>query len=608
MTLVEASSSSRAVCRECGSTIAPGEPRFGRGEGPPDERRTRWRHLACAAQSMPDALLHVLELGGWRSVPDDDRDELRAMIDRARERLRKPAEPQAARSSSAMAAAAVLEPAHEAERLPPEQARAWVYADALQARGDLRGELLALELAAEYTDDPLRARALQRDHRGCWKALFPLSLRSASLRASRELRLRWVGGFLLGAHPRAQRQLHHLLASRAAAELERIRVEFCTREELERLVASVRAHPRSLRVLELPNSRHGEPRELAGLDAVELLRLDGRFDPALLAELPALRGLSLQGEPVLDTSALEQAPGLELLELAGADAEQLQGLARALPRLRELSLHGLGLERGPSFLAGAERLERLRLPASPLRELGPLPELPRLRELLIAPGNLRLVRELGALPKLERLALIGSNVGELDALAALSCCEHLTLGGTRTTALDPLRRLPHLRSLTIDGGDMRRITGLERLTRLEQLSLSKLANLDLANLATLERLDTLVLTPGGRRPQRLELLAELPCLRRLSAPLELLTSVPRPARLLARIEVLELRGGVPTQALLDELPRLRRLLLPGCDPTELERLAEANPELALFGDPAPRDLLDRRDPFDWRSVGWMPKP
>jgi hypothetical protein len=44
--------------------------------------------------------------------------------------------------------------------------------------------------------------------------------------------------------------------------------------------------------------------------------------------------------------------------------------------------------------------------------------------------------------------------------------------------------------------------------------------------------------------------------------------------------------------------------LPGRDPTLVARLAAALPEVALFADVAPRDRLDRRDPFDWRQVEW----
>src|SRR5690606_41565252 len=68
---IEAAAHVRAVCRECGAAIEPGQPRFGGEEGPEGARRPRWRHLACAAQAMPDALLRALEFGGWRSVAKD---------------------------------------------------------------------------------------------------------------------------------------------------------------------------------------------------------------------------------------------------------------------------------------------------------------------------------------------------------------------------------------------------------------------------------------------------------------------------------------------------------------------------------------------------------
>src|SRR5690606_26757522 len=153
-----------------------------------------------------------------------------------------------------------------------------------------------------------------------------------------------------------------------------------------------------------------------------------------------------------------------------------------------------------------------------------------------------------------------NNVGELDALEQLESCTHLSLDGTRTTTLAPLRKLKQLRSLALDGGDMRRIDGLDRLRRLAPLVLGKLANCDLALLARLEQLDTLVLAPGGHRPKHLERIGALLRLRRLSAPLGLLTELAEPDRVLARIEVLELSdGGIPDTALLDAMPRLRRV-------------------------------------------------
>ena len=188
MDVVEAAASTRAICRECASAIRIGEPRFGTSVSTDEGRRVRWRHLACAAQAMPRALRRALDLDGWRPVPEVDRDELRDLIERALSRpVREDSalsELSAGRSSSAMAAAAVLEPAHDADELEPERARAWVVADTLQAQGDPRGELLALELASHHTDDPEAARALQREHHACWKRNRP------ALAGSKQLRLR----------------------------------------------------------------------------------------------------------------------------------------------------------------------------------------------------------------------------------------------------------------------------------------------------------------------------------------------------------------------------------------------------------------------------------
>ncbi|HVI02283.1 MAG TPA: hypothetical protein VM869_26400 [Enhygromyxa sp.] len=545
MALVEASSAARAICRECGSAIEAGEPRYGQDDDSSDARRLRWRHLACAAQALPEALLRALELGGWNSVPDDEHDELRTLIERALAARRAPLrseptpEPRAARSSSAMAAAAVLEPAHEAATLPPAQARAWVFADALQARGDPRGELLALELAAEHTKDPLQARALQREHHACWRAFAP------SLRASATLRLRWRGGFLLGGYPKEQRELHRLLASPAAASLARVRVDFCTHEELARLVAVAKAHARPLRVVDLPNARTMDLRSLIELEQLAWLRVGERFDPTVLAELPKLRGLSVVAhDPASNQLAVAEleplAASLKALELHAIEPARLDALGRRLPALEQLTLAGVRFDGEPELLHGATRLRSLRLPDSPLRNLGPIAALPALRELAIVPAKLHVMTELAALTTLERLALSGSKVGELDPLASLQACEHLTLSATRTTRLEPLASLPRLRSLTIEGGDLRKISGLDTLTKLEQLTLTKVANVDLAALVRLDRLHTLALEPGGARPRSPDALAIMPALRRISMPVDLLNELWAPHRLLASVEVLEL--------------------------------------------------------------------
>lgn len=613
MDLVEAAASSRAICRECASSIRLGEPRFGHSVLTDEGRRVRWRHLACAAQAMPRALRRALELDEWRSVPAADRDELRELIERALTRPMREdsalSELSAGRSSSAMAAAAVLEPAHDADELEPERARAWVLADTLQARGDPRGEQLALELAVEHTDDPAAARALQRELHGCRQRTPP------SVAASRQLRLRWIGGFLRGAFPQARAQLQALLAADEAQTLERLRLDFAPQDELAAMVERVVERGVPLDAVELRHARHRRLDPLTALDGLTRLRVGDHFSGACLRALPQLRALSLRGRVELGPRGLDadELDELELRDLDVPDASLLAGLSQRLPRLRRLHVRGQ-LEPGSiasllDGLRGATSLRTLALAELPVRDLSPLLALPELRCLDLTPAQLDAVDELAALDGLTHLALRGSKVGELGPLRALERCRHLALLGTRTTGLARLRRLPRLRSLALEGGDMHRTTGLERLTKLEQLSLTHVANLDLDQLTALERLDTLVLRPGGARPWQLERLAQLPVLRRLRAPLQLLERAkPRArGRALAGIEVLALDGsGLPSRGLLRALPRLRRIILPGRDPVELARFAEANPELGVFGELPPRDVLDRIDRFDWRALGWLP--
>jgi hypothetical protein len=646
MGFLHASASSPALCRACGAAIRTGELRFGSEHGEGAARRLRWLHVGCAAESLPDALFRALELGGWQAVPKADHYELRRLMGDARERdarsqglvvqgpeheesgslwspgwLRglwqrysgKVVAPWATRASIAESttvepsrgiahADALLGSKREGE-LTPELERAWVFADALQSRGDVRGELLALELAAALASDSTQARAIQRSAHETWQRIAPSV--AGPLRASPALRLRWSGGFLLGARPRGGAEISGLLASPAARSLTRIRIEFCTQEELGRLVAGVVGHDRPLARLDLPDSRLSDLRGLSEIDTLQALRVGDRFDPQLLDRLPGLRALGLGGRAQPRARELAAASELELLELVGPNPGDLEGLARHLPRLRELTLTGMSASEGPRFLAGAERLERLRLPDTPIRSLAELPALPRLRALTLVPANLPLVRELGRLRGLERLALLGGKVGELDSIAALEKLEHLALSATRVGDLTPLRTLPRLRSLVLDGGDLRRLIGLGELG-LERLELLRLANVDLALIAGLPRLRALTLDPGGRKPRGLDALGRMTELRELTIPQALLDDLEPIAETLSRIEVLTLEDGErpPRAKLLQTLPNLRRLILPGHDPAALARLAAALPEVAIEGDPAPRDLLGLHDPFDWRAVGW----
>lgn len=644
MGFLHASASSPALCRACGAAIRSGELRFGSEEGDGATRRLRWLHVGCAAERSPEALLRALDLGGWQAVPREDHYELRRVMVDAREReaaapFTGPGQEDAVqgsalwspgwlrglwqRCSSNVAApwatrAGVREPSvvervrasarveallgkPDALELSPALQRAWVLADALQHRGDLRGEQLALELAADSSDSAERARELQASAHAHWLRLAPRV--AGSLRASPALRLRWRGGFLLGARPRGGAEIRGLLASPAAATLARVRIDFCTQEELDRLVTGVVAHRRPLARLDLPDSRLSDLSGLAAIASLRALRVGDRFDPQLLERLPHLRALGLCGRVQPRARELALATELEHLELVGPTASELDGLARHLPRLRELTL--LGMSEAPRALAGAERLERLRLPDTPIRSLAELPALPRLRALSLVPANLPLVRELGRMRALERLALIGGKVGELDSLATLERLHWLALSATRVVDLAPLSALPRLRSLLLEGGDLRRMSGLSQLG-VERLALLRLANLDLAQIAGLPHLRALSLSLGGRRPRGLAALQHMPALRELAIPQSLFDELEPLGPHLENIEILTLEGGErpPRIKRLQALPRLRKLVLPGADPAALARLAAALPEIAVESDPPNRDMLGLHDPFDWRADDW----
>jgi len=615
---------SRAVCRVCGARIRGDEARYGQPEGAGLDRRTRWRHLTCAAESVPLELQGTLALGGWRAVPEHDHLELQRLIDAALGRARWPRSPPAleaepVRPSASSLAAAVLKPAHDALRLPPERAQAWVFADALQTRGDPRGQWLALELAAEHTADPGQARTLQRERRRLADAL---EVGTTGLRAGPSLALRWIGGFLIGARPEGTTAIAALMRAPEAETLTRLRLDFCTQDELRTLVDGAVEHGRTPAILDLHESRVSDLTPLAATSSLRRLRVGEGFDPAALGRLESLRALSLLGRRQASAATLALRPELERVELRAPDPGELAGLAEALPRLRWLSVAGTPAARththhphphhAPSYCAGARRLEVLRLPDAPVVGLAGLDALPSLTELWIVPGRLGLVRDLAATlvapAQLARLALRGGKVGELGALAPLVGLRHLALGSTPIDKLGALARLPKLRSLDLDSGDLRRASPLAELSELERLSLRRVTNLDLEALAGLSALRSLTLHTAGGRPRHLAALLRLPRLRALSMPGAWLAALTRAdaTTLLARLEELELLGPkLPDPALIRALPLLRVLSLPDATPAQLLTLARITcPEVAFVGAGPARDLLDHRDLYDWRAGPW----
>jgi hypothetical protein len=469
----------------------------------------------------------------------------------------------------------------------PDLSETEVFADRLQARGDPRGELLGLELAAERAQSSAEARRLNREAQRIRNAhrslVWPEALADSNVSTR--------AGFVVAA------AYEELFASGVPLELalsvRDLRVGSATRLE-DCLATLIPARMRGLRLdsLRQPDVQVGPPTNLAGFrqlaavpaagHALELIEIPWRVvDVAALASLSGLR-------ECLFGDSRSQA---ELCSLATSKLERLGLEAPLDPVIVPLF--------GNTLAALEFRYDR---PES----LEPLAGLPWLRELLLhgpAPTP-EMADDLAHLLRLERLRL--SDLREPDLVVAL--------------------RSQPLRSLTVESLDATLVAGLLRLRSLEHLHIAQMTGgpLDLASLAELPKLRSLSLPPeftgGGVLPPGCETLHIRDARERLAIAgnvVELCASNcdPRclPPAMLAGIRRLTLRWPRATfddflaelpracpelerltiehadddrewhwddaPAILDALPRLRSFVLSPTDNAELTEIARAFPEL-----------------------------
>ncbi|MFV8752978.1 hypothetical protein ACNOYE_20725 [Nannocystaceae bacterium ST9] len=521
------------------------------------------------------------------------------------------------------------------------RAEAAVFADARMQAGDPRGELLALELAAANTRDPLRARRIHRvaqvlrdrhPHQA-WPELpgldaVPLQIRAGFVLAAElyegEGRSESLDG--LGrlfdvdeARPASHASasvLIRLLDHGAADHLRRLQLGGLAPAELDAAIERLAQQPGRLELLGLGLSGPQQLDALAprlakiaarGLrieyDRVTSLLLGAAQERISLARAvvdPTLRVLSLAGyvdpRPLVD-SAIE---ALDCWCRSASDLEQIAALAC----LRRLCLrHDDGLQP----LARAQGLEALALQIAQPVELDVLSELPNLRNLALQEPSGRAPSSLAGLTGLERLELRDAIPARLDELSALAGLEVLGLrGGTNEPGpldLGPLAELPRLRALTLDlfshtprGCDL--LHPLRSLTVIGRVDLRWFAG---------TALDELTIT-GGIPPRVLPRLAELGPLRKLRLPARVLEGIDGAtlARLLPELEELELFRATATLTpdQFAGFPRLRRLVLGDLGRGRARFFAEELPEVVVETLTPISDPLGLAAPFDWRSAGW----
>lgn len=320
---IELAKSGRSKCVTCNEPIAKGTPRLSEEYndiGIPDLIH-RFYHLKCAAAVHPEVVAAALQYVDHGVV--FDRAEIEAKIAPAVQRaaelrkakyLAQQAEKEAReRAVIVEADATTLELLAQLEGDPEHPGTLAVVADQLQARGDVRGELIALQLAGPGTGAQL---ALEGDDD---EETDAADLHSDAERRSRRCaelmdklavpldpgdKAMWGVGFIrrLELHGKNGTRLSALAAiwnHPSLRLLSELLLTFSSNQDtgfLERLPALL---PKTLRVLEIGDEAS---HALAGL-------------PALIAALPRLERLAITGKAYTSRAAPLAHPTLRRLEL-----------------------------------------------------------------------------------------------------------------------------------------------------------------------------------------------------------------------------------------------------------------------------------------------------
>jgi hypothetical protein len=472
----------------------------------------------------------------------------------------------------------------------PELEPVAVLADRLQADGDARGELLALELAAALARSSQESRSLclaahalrSRDPDLAW----PPAL--AGCRGVIRAGLLVAGTWLPKRTPDLPTRVGPwcrdivVLPSRAGLGLQALH-DGVARSNLR---------------------LDGLWQKRSTVDAVTTLDLDS----AQAIELPAL-GIT---QPVRNPDVLRQFHGLARLDAAHSPLtpEQLA----TLPSLALRSLAVGAMTRGQlrQLLDACPLLEELTL-ANSEHELEPHPAFDRLRALAVIdhrddpPREHKLPDEL-SLARLESLFLSGATCRDIERLAELRLRRltvHEPVGEARAivNAVAKLGSLEHLGLIWHSSGSAD-IAPLSGLTRLRSLELGYRLTGELHAPATLERvafrwstvrIHGAVPSVHGISTTVYELqkqldLASIKTLE-VSATWSFVQNLEAPAGRLTSLETLLLDGAEVHPkwiTWLEQLPRLRAVIWPNLSVRQQRAAAERLPHVQIIGADAPR--------------------
>ena len=216
---------------------------------------------------------------------------------------------------------------------------------------------------------------------------------------------------------------------------------------------------------------------LAGLAKLETLYLDRNqalTDLKPLANLPALRKLSLYEMRAVDLAPLASLPKLEELNLAKLPPESLATLKPPL------GLKELVFSPGPdtdlaALFNGIYALEKLRVTDARRVSLRKLIDAVKMHETLIdfglPMGGISDATPLADLPNLERLDLAGNFIENLEPIGQLEKLNTLLLSGNRVKDVAPLAGCKKLGTLWLQGNPVEDPTPLHDMKQLRSVTL-----------------------------------------------------------------------------------------------------------------------------------------
>lgn len=243
-------------------------------------------------------------------------------------------------------------------------------------------------------------------------------------------------------------------------------------------------------------------RELLGADAEDVLYSDQLWNitefsvPADAANLddlvylPYLRSLTVSGMKIDSLSPLSGLTQLEELDLTGCRIPD-GGLAilAQLPALKDLTINNCGLST-IADLAGAPALTYLDLGNNTLRNLESLSDITTLTQIDLQHNAVTTLSALSSLTGLEKLNISYNSVSDLSPLSGCAKLNWLDAGNNSISRLTILDQLPDLTYLNLESNSLTDISLLANCTGLTYLDISNNTITYINSLSTLTALET----------------------------------------------------------------------------------------------------------------------